>query len=84
MTRINATLTSINGQRAAVVECVSADGSWLGASRVDSPLRSYRLGPNAGTPAEQDRAAIYEVAYTWASQNAAAHGGTLDRFGWAS
>jgi hypothetical protein len=80
---ITATITEIEGQRAAFIESHDQHGNWLGSSRVDSPLRSYRLGPGAPSKREQDRAAIYEIAYTNASVNAAAHGGTLDAFRWA-
>lgn len=76
---ITATLAMIPGQRAAVLESHDQHGNWLGSSRIDSPLRSWSLAPEAPSGPEQDRAAIYEVAYASASHNASVHGGEISR-----
>jgi len=81
-TRVWATITEIPNQRAAVVECHDTSGNWLGASRIDAN-RPYRLHPGAPDKAAQDRESMYEAGYKWASHNAASHGGSLDRYGWA-
>ena len=81
-TRVWATITEIPNQRAAVVECHDTAGNWLGTSRIDAS-RPYRLHPGAPDKATQDREAMYEAGYKWASHNATSHGGALDRYGWA-
>jgi hypothetical protein len=80
--RINATIEMIPNKRAAIVECHDQHGAWKGSLLVESPLRSWSLSPNAPSGPEQDRAAIYEIAYDRASQNADAHGGTLNTIRW--
>lgn len=82
MTRIHATIEFIPSQRAAVVESHDTAGNWLGGSRIESPLKSYRIAPGSPSKEDQDRAALYEIGYTVASVNAKAHGGQLDRYGW--
>ena len=83
MRRIHATISMIPGQRAAILDSHDTTGEWCGSSRIDSPLACYSIAPGAPSGPEQDRAAIYEIAYSNASVNAEAHGGTLDRFRWA-
>jgi len=83
-TLIDATLEFLPGQRSAVLDNHDQNGEWFGCSRVDSPLKSYSLAPGAGSKVEQDRAVIYEIAYTNAAFNAETHGATLNTFRWVN
>ena len=80
--RVWTTIELIRGQRAAVIESHDNAGNWLGASRVEVRFQ-YHLHPGAPDKSEQDRAALYELGHQAAELNAATHGGTLDRYGWA-
>lgn len=66
-TRFWATIEFIRGQRAAIIELTNVTtGEWAGGGRIEikSSLRSD----------------LYEAGYVHASFNAAAKGGTLDRY----
>lgn len=82
MRRVWTTIELLPGQRAAVIESHDTAGNWLGASRIEVRF-PYRLHPGAADKAAQDREALYELGYQRAAANAATHGGTLDRYGWA-
>lgn len=64
--KFTATIEFLSGQKAAIIELTDAHGEWSGAGRIDLPRGS--------------RADLYEAGYKLASQNAAAKGGTLDRY----
>jgi hypothetical protein len=80
--RVWTTITVLPSQRAAVIESHDTNGNWLGASRIEVRF-PYRLHPGAADKATQDREALYDLGYYRAEHNAAAHGGTLERYGWA-
>jgi len=83
MSNINATITAKTNTSAVVDYFNGAE--WIGAEVVEFRRTSYSLAPGAGSKDEQDRARIYEIAYSAASFRCANSydGATLNRFRWA-
>lgn len=65
MTKYDATIELLKGQRAAIITLTS-NGEWSGSGRIDLPHGS-----------RQD---LYELGYTRACQGAAVKGGTLETY----
>jgi len=66
MTRYNATIEHLPGQRAAIITLETTKGEWAGAQRINLPRSS--------------KSDLYEFGYTTASISASGKGGTLDSY----